>query len=48
MTGRGTDPEDPMPIDLQKTKRVTLGTMCFALFMVMLDSTVVNLSLIHM
>ncbi len=34
-----------MPIDLQKTKRVTLGTMCFALFMVMLDSTVVNLAL---
>jgi EmrB/QacA subfamily drug resistance transporter len=31
--------------DLKRTKRVTLGTMCFALFMVMLDSTVVNLAL---
>ena len=31
--------------DLRRTKRVTLGTMCFALFMVMLDSTVVNLAL---
>ena len=34
-----------MPIDIKRTKRVTLGTMCFALFMVMLDSTVVNLAL---
>jgi len=34
-----------MPTDLRRTKRVTLGTMCFALFMVMLDSTVVNLAL---
>ena len=34
-----------MPTDLKRTKRVTLGTMCFALFMVMLDSTVVNLAL---
>jgi EmrB/QacA subfamily drug resistance transporter len=31
--------------DLKRIKRVTLGTMCFALFMVMLDSTVVNLAL---
>jgi EmrB/QacA subfamily drug resistance transporter len=31
--------------DLRRIKRVTLGTMCFALFMVMLDSTVVNLAL---
>ncbi len=29
----------------RKTKYVTLGTLCFALFMVMLDSTVVNLAL---
>ena len=29
----------------RRTKLVTLGTMCFALFMVMLDSTVVNLAL---
>ena len=34
-----------MPADLRRTKRITLGTMCFALFMVMLDSTVVNLAL---
>jgi EmrB/QacA subfamily drug resistance transporter len=34
-----------MPTDLRRTKRVTLGTMCFALFMVMLDGTVVNLAL---
>ncbi len=31
--------------DLTRIKRITLGTMCFALFMVMLDSTVVNLAL---
>ena len=31
--------------DLKRIKRITLGTMCFALFMVMLDSTVVNLAL---
>jgi MFS transporter, DHA2 family, methylenomycin A resistance protein len=31
--------------DLRRIKRITLGTMCFALFMVMLDSTVVNLAL---
>ncbi len=29
----------------RRTKLLTLGTMCFALFMVMLDSTVVNLAL---
>ncbi len=29
----------------RRTKLVTLGTMCFTLFMVMLDSTVVNLAL---
>jgi EmrB/QacA subfamily drug resistance transporter len=29
----------------RKTKLITLGTMCFALFMVMLDNTVVNLAL---
>ena len=34
-----------MPTDIKRIKRVTLGTMCFALFMVMLDSTVVNLAL---
>jgi EmrB/QacA subfamily drug resistance transporter len=34
-----------MPTDLKRIKRFTLGTMCFALFMVMLDSTVVNLAL---
>jgi len=34
-----------MPTDLRRIKRITLGTMCFALFMVMLDSTVVNLAL---
>jgi len=34
-----------MPADLKRTKRVTLGTMCLALFMVMLDGTVVNLGL---
>jgi EmrB/QacA subfamily drug resistance transporter len=34
-----------MPTDLRRTKSVTLATMCFALFMVMLDSTVVNLAL---
>lgn len=31
--------------DLRRVKRLTLVTMCFALFMVMLDSTVVNLAL---
>jgi EmrB/QacA subfamily drug resistance transporter len=30
---------------LRQTKLVTLGTLCFALFMVMLDSTVVNLAM---
>ena len=30
---------------LRRTKMITLGTLCFALFMVMLDSTVVNLAL---
>jgi DHA2 family methylenomycin A resistance protein-like MFS transporter len=29
----------------RRMKLITLGTMCFALFMVMLDSTVVNLAL---
>jgi EmrB/QacA subfamily drug resistance transporter len=30
---------------LRRTKLITLGTLCFALFMVMLDGTVVNLAL---
>jgi EmrB/QacA subfamily drug resistance transporter len=30
---------------VRKTQLITLGTLCFALFMVMLDSTVVNLAL---
>ena len=30
---------------LRRTKLITLGTLCFALFMLMLDSTVVNLAL---
>jgi DHA2 family methylenomycin A resistance protein-like MFS transporter len=34
-----------MTTSLRETKRLTLGVMCFALFMVMLDSTVVNLAL---
>jgi EmrB/QacA subfamily drug resistance transporter len=29
----------------RRTRRITLGTMCFALFMVMLDTSVVNLAL---
>jgi EmrB/QacA subfamily drug resistance transporter len=37
--------EGTMPNTDRKRKRLTLACMCFALFMVMLDSTVVNLAL---
>ncbi len=37
--------EGAMTADLRRRKRLTLACMCFALFMVMLDSTVVNLAL---